>query len=118
MIKKILTTIFIILSINISLAEEINNEKEFLNKVKKKLSNYQEKKYRDETIAYLDIDKEGNFEYRIIIESDIKIFNDNVKKFLNEKKKEKFPVINNKGYTLIYLFKAEMEESAKKTNIN
>ena len=64
-------------------------------------------KYNLEVDALIKIDENGKLSYKIIKESDIPKFNDEVIVFLEEKTKIKFPNLNNKARSIRTTFTVE-----------
>lgn len=75
-------------------------------------------KYNLNVDVLIKIDENGNLSYKIIKESDIPKFNEEVIVFLEEKTKIKFPNLNNKARTTRTTFRAEnINEKPKLTNV-
>lgn len=104
--------ILILLTIASSLlfAEEttitIKDENTFYKLIMDQLSEVNAK-YNLEVDALIKIDENGTLSYKIIKESDIPKFNDEVIVFLEEKTKIKFPNLNNKSRSIRTTFTAE-----------
>ena len=109
--KKIL--MLLIVASSLLFAEDktitINDEATFYNLIGQELDKAKTK-YKMTTEAKIRIDENGIFSYKIISESDVTKFNEDLKIFLDEKTKIKFPNLKNKPMEINALFEAKSIE--------
>lgn len=117
--RKILILLTIASSLLFAENETVNieDEKTFIKIVFEKFDNV-ENKYNLNVKALIIINEKGELDYKIIKESDIPKFNDDVIIILEEKRKTKFPILKNKKTKFEMDFTAEnINEKPKLKNI-
>lgn len=113
--KKKLITILTIINLYADEGKTLNiDDMDIFGKMlSEQLIKFKNIEIKNEIKAEITINTKGNFDYKILNESNIIGFNETIKNFLEEQKKINFPTFRNKEFKTIITFKADLKEKKK-----